>query len=120
MWMRVFRLPTDEITAHESDSVAMDFLPRVGRADQAHVHIARIGAGGTLGEHRAPVRQIFAVISGSGQVRTSDGPRKTISEGHAVIWEPGEVHQTWASTDMVVVIVETTGEVDFDENFEEA
>lgn len=97
----------------------MDFLPRMAGSDSTRVNVARIEAGGTIGEHRAPVRQVFAVIAGHGEVATGDAPRRLIAAGQAAVWEPGEMHQSWASVNMLVAIVETTGEVDLDEHFEE-
>ena len=31
-----------------------------------------------------------------------------------MVWEPGEVHQTWATTDLTAVVVETSEELDVD------
>lgn len=67
----------------------------------------------------APVRQVFAVIAGYGEVATAGRPRRPIGTGHAAVWEAGEVHQSWASVDMLVAIVETVGEIDIDEHFVE-
>lgn len=117
--VRVVVLPSREVTGHASSGVVMDFLPRVTGADRAHVHIAHFSAGGTLGEHAAPMRQMFAILSGEGEVVSDGGEPRRVSAGQAVIWESGEVHQSWAVTEMVVVIVETTGSVDLDEHFAE-
>lgn len=97
----------------------MDFLPRISGSDGTRVNVARIEAGGTIGEHPAPVRQIFAVIAGRGEVAAGGAPRRLIAAGQAAVWEPGEMHQSWASVDMLVAIIETTGEVDLDEHFVE-
>lgn len=115
--MRIVTLPRQQITAFASSGVAMDFLPRITDAERAHVQIAHLAAGGTLGEHPAGMRQVFAVLSGHGEVSADGGSRRPISAGQAAFWEPGEVHQTWASSDMVVVIVETAGRLDPDELF---
>lgn len=117
--MRIFTVPAREVTVHASHGVVMDFLPRIARADGTRVSIARIGAGGTIGEHRAPVRQIFAVVDGRGEVAVGGGPRRLIEAGQAAVWEPGEMHQSWASEDMLVAIVETAGEVELDVYFVE-
>ena len=117
--MKIVSLPRQEITAYASSGVMMDFLPRIADAERTHVHIAHLTAGGTLGEHPAVMRQIFAVLSGHGEVSAEGGPRRPISAGQAALWEPGEVHQTWADTDMVVVIAETAGRLEPDELFVE-
>ncbi|MFE7605554.1 hypothetical protein ACFU1Q_10370 [Brachybacterium paraconglomeratum] len=114
--MRIFAVAAREITVHASHAVVMDFLPRIARTDGTRVSIARIGAGGTIGVHRG---QIFAVVDGRGEVAAGGGPRRLIEAGQAAVWEPGEMHQSWASVDMLVAIVETAGEVELDEHFVE-
>jgi len=118
--VRVVSLPRLSIDAHGSVGVLMDFLPRVTAADRTDVHIAHIEAGGTLGGHPAPLGQVFAVVSGAGKVTTDHDQSRQIHAGQAVVWEPGEVHQSWALTDMLVMIIETTGDLTLDENYPEA
>ena len=112
--MKLLRQPHLAITAFESRGVTMDFLPRVDGATRTRVHVATIEAGGTIGAHPAPTRQAFAVRSGVGEAVT-DGRRTHLVAGDLVIWEPGEVHQTWARETMTVVIVETDGQIATDE-----
>lgn len=112
--MRIIQLPAREISRFGSSGVDMDFLPQVLDAERTTVHIARIVAGGRLGEHPAVVLQIFAVLAGEGLV-TSKGvaggadERWEIEPGQAAIWEPGEIHETTATTDLLAVIIETSG-----------
>lgn len=108
--MKLLRRPHLAITAFESQRVVMDFLPQVDGAGQTRVHVATIEAGGTIGAHPAPVRQAFAVTAGAGEMVT-DGRRTALGPGDLVIWEPGEMHQTWAHERMTVVIVETDGQI---------
>ena len=109
--MKLLRQPRLPITAFDSRGVSMDFLPQVDGATRTRVHVATIEAGGTIGSHPAPTRQAFAVQSGVGEVVT-DGRRSRLGPGDLVVWEPGEVHQTWAHETMTVVIVETDGQLD--------
>ena len=111
--MRIIQLPAREITRFGSAGVDMDFLPQVPDAERTTVHVARIVAGGVLGEHPATSLQIFAVLAGSGVVtsRGADGAadeRWEIEPGQAAVWEPGEIHATTATTDLLAVIVETS------------
>jgi quercetin dioxygenase-like cupin family protein len=112
--MRIIQLPAREISRFGSHGVDMDFLPQVLDAESTTVHIARMVAGGVLGEHPAAGRQIFAVLAGEGLV-TSKGvagdvdERWEIEPGQAAIWEPGEIHETTATTDLLVAIMETSG-----------
>ncbi len=115
--MRLVSLPRRDITAFGSAGVAMDFLPALGGADGARVHVAHLAAGGTIGRHPAPVHQVFAVVQGECRVASGDDEPRLARAGQAVLWEPGEDHQTWAVTDVVAVIVETPGDVLLDEHF---
>jgi quercetin dioxygenase-like cupin family protein len=51
------------------------------------------------------------VVHGHGEVQVGEEPRLPVGPGTVVLWEPGEVHQTWATTDLTVVVVETSEEV---------
>jgi quercetin dioxygenase-like cupin family protein len=112
--MRIIELPAREISRFGSSGVDMDFLPQVLDAGRTTVHVARIVAGGRLGQHPAVALQIFAVLAGEGLV-TSQGvagdadERWEIQPGQAAIWEPGEIHETTATTDLLATIVETSG-----------
>lgn len=117
--MRIIELPRRDIAAHGSVGVAMDFLPRVHDGDRSHVHIAHIDAGGLIGVHPAPVAQVLTLISGRAQVTVEGQHPRQLVAGHAVIWQPGEVHETHAETAVVAVIVESTGRFVLDEHFPE-
>lgn len=120
--MRIIQLPAREISQFGSDGVDMDFLPQVLDAGRTTVHIARIVAGGVLGEHPATSLQVFAVLAGEGLV-TSKGvagdadERWEIQPGQAAIWQPDETHATTATTDLLAAIIETSdGELAFREH----
>lgn len=112
--MHIIQLPAREISRFGSTGVDMDFLPQVLDAGRTTVHIARIVAGGRLGEHPATSLQVFAVLAGEGLV-TSKGTagdtdeRWEIQPGQAAIWEPGEIHETTATTDLLAAIIEANG-----------
>ncbi|WP_154792815.1 cupin domain-containing protein [Occultella kanbiaonis] len=117
--MRRFELPRRTIEAFGSAGVEMDFLPRVAGAAETSVHLATVEAGGTIGVHRATKSQVFAVIAGAGEVADTDGVRVPLSAGQLVIWEAGEMHQSWATTAMSVVIVESDGRFETTEHHRE-
>jgi quercetin dioxygenase-like cupin family protein len=123
--MRIYRLPEREIDRFASSGVDMTFLPAVDAATRTRVHVARIAAGGTLGEHPATALQVFALVAGEAVVSSGasdEAERRTLTAGHAVVWQPGEVHQTWATTDVVATIVEAYGDeltVGLDLHFED-
>ncbi|MFI2485590.1 cupin domain-containing protein [Promicromonospora kroppenstedtii] len=113
--VRIIQLPAREISRFGSDGVDMDFLPQVLDAERTTVHVARIVTGGVLGEHPATSLQVFAVLAGEGVVTSqgTDGDadeRWDIEPGQAAVWEPGEIHRTTATTDLLAVIVETSSD----------
>lgn len=98
-----------ELTHHDSTSV--EWVPVVRKADpqSAAVDIMHIGPGGVLGRHPAGPPQLFLVVAGSGWVCTGDQKPEPIGSGEAVLWEPGEVHESGSHDGMTVVIVQLGG-----------
>ena len=110
--MRIYRVPSRDIERFDSSDVTMTLLPFIDRAARSQVNIAHIAAGGMIGEHPATALQVFAVVSGEAVVSSGIGPeqdRRTLTAGQAVVWQEGEVHQTWAVTDVVATVVEAYG-----------
>lgn len=122
--MRIYRLPHRPIDRFGSTGVDMTFLPHVEAAQKVRVHVATIAAGGTLGEHPATGLQVFAVTAGTADVKAGTGDavvRRLLTAGHAAVWQPGEVHQTWARTDVVATVLEVSAGADLglDDHFED-
>ena len=46
------------------------------------------------------------MIQGSGWVSGGDGEREQIRAGEAVVWEPGEEHESGSDEGMTVLVVE--------------
>jgi quercetin dioxygenase-like cupin family protein len=104
--MQIHRLGAHSLTRFGSAGV--ELVP-VGRAlGGAVVHVARIAAGGSIGAHPATVDQVMTVVSGSARVEGGDGADARLDTGDAVHWAAGEVHRTWALTDVVVTILEAS------------
>jgi len=116
--MQLFQMPREAITAFGSTGVSMDFLPRTVDGNECRVAIAYLATGGTLGRHPATLRQVFAVVSGTGEVE-ANGLRRAIGPGTLVVWEPGEEHEARATSDMTAVVVEVTGTLELDAHFHE-
>jgi quercetin dioxygenase-like cupin family protein len=72
----------------------------------AHAVVMEIGARGVVGRHPAGIPQLFAVVRGEGWVSGGDGERMPISAGEAVLWEPGEEHESGSDEGMTVLVVE--------------
>jgi quercetin dioxygenase-like cupin family protein len=75
-------------------------------AADAHAVVMEIGPGGVVGRHPAGVPQLFAVVRGEGWVSGGDGERMPISAGEAVLWQPGEEHESGSDEGMTVLVVE--------------
>jgi quercetin dioxygenase-like cupin family protein len=75
-------------------------------AAEAHVVVIEVEPGGVVGRHPAGAMQLFSVIRGSGWVSGDDGERALIQAGEAVVWEPGEEHESGSDKGMTVLVVE--------------
>jgi quercetin dioxygenase-like cupin family protein len=75
-------------------------------APEAHVVVIQIGSGGRVGRHPAAARQLFVVVRGAGWVAGADGERQAIDAGDAVLWEPGEEHESGTDDGMTALVVE--------------
>lgn len=71
------------------------------------VGVIHLGPQGRLGLHPAPVPQLMVVAAGSGYARGKDEAVERIVLGDAVVWAPGEEHETWTDGGMVLLIIET-------------
>jgi quercetin dioxygenase-like cupin family protein len=76
-------------------------------AGDAHVVVIEIEAGGVVGRHPAASAQLFIVIGGSGWVSGADGLRIQVAAGEAVLWEPGEEHESGSGEGMTALVVES-------------
>ncbi len=115
--MRMFTIPHHIMDGFDSSGVTLDELP--GALGASIVNVTHVAAGGTLGRHAATRRQVFAVVAGNGRVQPVGGESQEIGAGTFVLWEPGEEHQTWATTEMTVVVMENLGVLDFAGRFTE-
>ena len=67
--------------------------------------LVELAAGGVIGAHPAASRQLFVVLRGQGWVRT-ETERADLGPGEAVLWEPGEWHESGTDEGMSVLVVE--------------
>ena len=90
-----------EVTAPGSVSARVRRL-----AAAAHVVVIEVGPGGVVARHPAVGAQLFGVVRGSGWVSGGDGEREPIAAGDAVLWEPGEEHESGSDEGMTALVVE--------------
>ena len=72
----------------------------------AHAVVIDLDPGGIVGRHPAAGAQLFIVVLGTGWVSGGDGEREQIRAGEAVLWEPGEEHESGSDEGMTVLVVE--------------
>lgn len=106
--MEWVELGNSEVTEYGSRGVRMSEAARLENVDGIAVHLAQIAPDGTLGRHPTRLWQLFTVTSGTGWVAGSDGIRHAISSGQAVMWEPGEEHESGSHEGMSVVITQSS------------
>ena len=90
-----------EVTAPGSLSARVRRL-----APEAHVVVIEVGPGGVVARHPAVVAQLFVVVRGSGWVSGADGAPEEIAAGEAVLWGPGEEHESGSDEGMTALVVE--------------
>ncbi len=66
-----------------------------------------VAAGGSVGYHPTRLWQLYAVVSGEGWVTGEDRRPEPIRSGEAVLWEPGEGHESGSDGGMVVCTVQS-------------
>ncbi len=110
--MRLIELTTLELTDFGSQDVAMAAVPATPTAGEFRVHIAGIEAGGTIGQHQAQTWQLFVVVLGACRLAADGAEPVQVPPGHAALLAPGEEHQSWADTDVVALIIQSTEEPD--------
>lgn len=94
-----------EVTEHGSSGLHMVEAARIAAPETFRVYIADVEAGGLLGMHPTRYWQLFCVIEGSGWVRLEGEDRQSIRARQAVLWQPGEVHESGSETGMTVLQV---------------
>jgi quercetin dioxygenase-like cupin family protein len=96
-----------ELTGERDVTAPGSTNARVRRlAAQGHVAVIEVGPGGVVAKHPAASAQLFVVVSGDGWVSGADGEREAIVAGQAVLWEPGEEHESGSYAGMTALVVE--------------
>jgi len=107
--VRRVELPEEPLDHFGSEGVQHRTLARVlERSDGFAVDVMTVAAGGRIGRHRTRLWQLFLVVGGDGWAAGADGRAQPIRAGEAVLWEPGEDHESGSDTGMVVCIVQST------------
>lgn len=105
--MRIYQFGPDVsklIHLYDSRGLRMSPLARVD--GPVRVDIMHIEPDGIVGAHEAFSNQLFAVVHGSGWVRSGDDPAMSISVGQAAFWTTGEFHESGSVMGMTVIVIE--------------
>lgn len=107
--MRFVTLPQGSLDADEygSRNITMMQLARSVDGGEFRSHFAWCRPNSLLGKHSANLWQLYVVVDGSGWVAEDDGRRVSMASGEAVLWSPGEIHESGSDDGMLVVIVQS-------------
>ena len=109
--MRVVRFD-EEISLPVSDLGSRFRIgPLTGDDTRGRVQMVHVPAGGRIGRHVTPSRQLLGVVSGQGWADGSDGIRRALRPGYGVVWEQGEEHEAGTDSGFTAVCVEGRFEV---------
>ena len=106
--MEWVELDHGDVTEYGSQGIHMHEAARLQDVEEFAVHLASVAPGGTLGRHPTRLWQLFAVTSGAGWVSAAGDVRQPIRAGQAVLWSPGEVHESGSDEGMSVVITQSS------------
>ena len=102
--MRLERIPLVELDG--APGVTLGALDPGASPGHVRVDVAVLAPGSSLPRHPAGREQVFYVVAGHGRVAGGDDVAVGISAGWAATWEAGEVHTSWADSEMTVLIVQ--------------
>jgi GrpB-like predicted nucleotidyltransferase (UPF0157 family)/quercetin dioxygenase-like cupin family protein len=85
--------------------------PLTGDDARVRVQVMHLPPNGLIGRHRARTQQLFAVVTGHGRVSGHDRRSRTIGQGYAALWDPGEEHDASSDEGLTAVCVEGEFEV---------
>jgi quercetin dioxygenase-like cupin family protein len=106
--MEWIELDQGDVDEHGSSGLYMIEAARFDADAHFRTHITRVSPGGVFGRHAGRWWQLFVVATGEGWVSSEDGQRHHIETGQAVMWAPGEVHESGSDLGMVVVMVQSS------------
>ena len=106
--MEWVELDQGDLTEHESAGIRLIEAARLDADAHFRAHVARVSAHGVVGRHSGRWWQLFCVADGEGWVSGEDGERHAIAAGQAVLWAPGEIHESGSDHGMTVVMVQSS------------
>ncbi|CAM4048067.1 cupin [Cohnella lubricantis] len=94
------------ISAYDSQNLMMSRILN-GAAEEIHMGCMHLGAGGTVGLHRASIPQLLLIVQGEGVVIGQEKQEVPIRSGMAAYWEEGEWHETRTENGLTAIVIES-------------
>ena len=107
--MRVFRWRDSGREIGHFDSRLFTHFRLARSGGEAAVSAVELNSGGVIGRHEAGARQLFVIVTGSGEVIGRDGEVVPVAAGDAVVWELGEEHETRSAEGLLAIVLEGGG-----------
>jgi GrpB-like predicted nucleotidyltransferase (UPF0157 family)/quercetin dioxygenase-like cupin family protein len=85
--------------------------PLTAPGARAQVQVLHLPAGGAVGRHEAALRQLFAVVAGSGWASGQESRHRDLRAGYAALWDQGEDHEAGTDTGLTALCIEGDFEV---------
>jgi GrpB-like predicted nucleotidyltransferase (UPF0157 family) len=85
--------------------------PLTSPDSRVHVQIMHLTPGGLIGRHPTSMKQLFAIVAGTGWVSGQDGKRRALRAGYGALWEEGEDHEAGTDEGLTAVCIEGVFEV---------
>lgn len=105
--MEWVQLDRSDVAEYGSVGVHLVEAARLTADGHFRVHLGRVSPGGRLGRHPGRWWQLLVVITGSGWVQGGEADRWTIHEDQAVLWAPGEAHESGSEVGMTVAMIQS-------------
>lgn len=87
-------------------SEGAEHAPLARALGESVLGLIRIDPNGRVGRHPAKICQLAYIVAGSGMVSGDDHAKLEVEAGDAVLWSPGEQHETTSDHGMILLIIE--------------
>lgn len=112
--MEIFRFDQEMATPVSEFGSRFSLSRLIAPGARVAVSVIHLPPGGSVGRHPAAAHQLFAVLSGSGWARGSDGERRALTAGRAAGFDAGEEHEAGTDDGLVALCIEGTFSVEAD------
>lgn len=72
-----------------------------------HVHYIYLNKNDKIGYHQADTPQLLIILSGHGEVCSTNFVYQIVQQGDCIAFQKGEFHETKASSDLTALVIES-------------